>query len=383
MAKSPYVLRIELLDFYLQDSPDPVVVVRDQTVLTANKEARRRGIRSGISVRQAHAIVEGCKFKPWCKADYEERQRAWLDVCLDFTGIIEPDEQHSAWLDLSLHPKPIDIAERLVRTLNKTTGHAIKHGSGPSKWISTLALSQENGSLADRDPRRFLEPLPTSLLLPVLPAHRERLYFLGYRTIGQVAALSLTVLQEQFDEDAFAIQSAAKGSLTQLPVPRYPLNSVHECFIFDGPPETAEIVTNAKHALSKRIGERLSAHNQQSGKLNVAIEFEGGKIKHLSRTFTKLLRCPRSVESAICLLADSSLNSPVISIQATLPEIEKVKAVQSGLALGAVKDSKLVTESVERVRNAFGERAVLLGSELKLPRRISVLREWKHATGWQ
>src|SRR5207253_6874893 len=151
------------------------IVVRDGMVLDFNEAASRRGIDEGLSLRQARAILNDGKFQPWQREEYEERQRIWLDLCVDFTGVIEPADQHSAWLDLSLHPDSFDIAERVVRTLSQKTGLTVRFGAAPSKWISLLAARHDDGGLAIRDPKAFLAPLPTAELLPVTFEHRERL----------------------------------------------------------------------------------------------------------------------------------------------------------------------------------------------------------------
>jgi DNA polymerase IV len=384
MRVRPYVLWIELKGFYAEESDEPIVVVRDGIVLDANDTARRRGMEVGISLRQARAMLHGGVFRTWLREEYEARSRAWLDRCVDFTGVIEPADQHSAWLDLSLHPNPVDVAERLIAVLNKTTGLQVSYGAATSKWIACLAALHGDCGLAVRDPAAFLAALPTAELLPVLPEHRERLRLLGYHTIGEVAALSLPTLREQFDEQGLLIHAASLGSLQHPAQAVYPPSSITESIVFDGAVETTEMIHDACRALAQGIGARLSNRGLQSGKLRLTLELEDGKLQPLSRVFTKPLRCPRSVHAALRLLIDPALDSPIASIRAVVPDLEKVRQFQPSLIEGASPRGPLQADAaIRQVRTVFGDRSVQLGKEIVLPRRLKVLKEWKHATGWR
>ncbi|HWA82771.1 MAG TPA: hypothetical protein VG820_05030, partial [Fimbriimonadaceae bacterium] len=233
-------------------------------------------------------------------------------------------------------------------------------------------------------PRAFLSPLPVHELSPVAPEHRDRLRFLGYDTIGGVAGLQLPVLQEQFGQEGLLIQSAATGQMSQQVKAVYPPSSMADSVVFDGVVEDLETVDIACRSLALRIGERLSNRNMQSGKLRVTLELEDSSLKPLSRTFTKPLRCPGSVFSALRLLLGPALKEPVLSIRVFIPDLERVRQFQPGLIDGCAHlGSPQVEAAMRQVRTVFGDRSIQLGKEIDLPRRVKVLREWKHATGWR
>jgi nucleotidyltransferase/DNA polymerase involved in DNA repair len=358
--------------------------MRDGFVLDINQSAQQRGVERGISLRQARAILEGGSFKTWQSQEYEARQRAWLDLCIDFSDVIEPADQHAAWLDLSLHPDPLDVVESLIRVLSQKTGLPVSYGIASSKWIAQLAASRDDCGLAIRDQAAFLSDLPTSDLLPIPPEHCERLRFLGYYKIGEVAKLPLFTLLEQFEDHGYLIHSAAQGTLKQIPRAIYPPDSVSESIIFDSPVESTETMFEVCQTLSKRIGKRLSSRGVQGGQLLVTLELEDGKLNRLIRTFTKPLCCARSVYTALRLLVAPALIAPIASIRAFLPDLVRVSQSQSSLSYRGSHISAVPVEAaVQRVRTVFGQNAVVLGNEVVLPRRVKVLREWKHATGWR
>lgn len=380
-----YFLWLSLEGFYAGGlgAEAPGIVTRGKAVLDANREARRRGVRPGLTVRQARALVEGCVAVPWVAEDYEKAQRAWLDLCADFTGTIEPEDQHAATLDLSGHPNPVDVAERLIRRLIERTDLSVRYGLAPGKWIAKLAARDEG--LSVEDPARFLAPRPVSDLLPARPEQRERLKFLGYHTLGQVAEIPLPVLQAHFGAEAHLILRAAQGRYRETVRPLYPPDSLRECFVFDGAVEDAQTVDAALRELAGRIGRRLGAQGMQSAKAELAVGFEEGDWRRLSRRFTHPVHSARTALAGLRLLLPDSIDRPVDRLRIALEDLERVPLHQNSLeGLAPVESRHRRAEDAFRyVRTVYGDRSIQRGSEIEAPRRVRVLREWQHATGWR
>src|SRR5262245_15208245 len=106
------ILWLEWKHFYVDSSSKGfALVVRDDTILDANAPANSLGVEPGTSLRQAKSLCQGARITKWNPDDYAAKQKLWLDVCTEYTGKIEPIDQHIAALDLSDHPDPTDIAE--------------------------------------------------------------------------------------------------------------------------------------------------------------------------------------------------------------------------------------------------------------------------------
>lgn len=300
-----FVLWIELEGFYAghHASEPPLIVTRDKQVLDLCPQALRRGVRRGMTVRHAKSILMQCVEKPWSAQPYENSSHDWLDICCGYCGLIEPIDQHIAALDLGDHPDPLDITEAVIRSLVRETGLSVRYGYAASKWIACLAARHSDGGQALLDPAEFLSGLRVSDLLPVEPEIRERLRFLGYRTIGEVAAIPLPVLQEQFGEQALVISNSSRGigfqpmvarasspssdpldrsSPGSLPrkagqgmvVPSYPKQSLHESFHPRGEIEDWQEVDRCFRLLAERLGRRLSKANLQSARIRLRIDFD-------------------------------------------------------------------------------------------------------------
>lgn len=376
-----YILWLEWLHFYTSGEEGPTVAVRDKLVLDANRAARGCEISPGMTLRQAKNLCREVKVIEWKAEDYSGLQVQWLDVCTEFTGIIEPIDQHIAALDLSAHPHRIEIVERLVRKLVATMKLPLLYGAAPSKWIANLAAHQQDMGLAATQPETFLAELPVSCLAPAEEADRRRLAFLGYHRIGDVIAIPDEVLRGQFGDSASIIARAARGGVYEPVRALYPPDSIQDCFLFESGVMDWESIHQAMTALSRRIGSRLQG--RQSSTIELWIERDEDGAQHVSRKTTKPIHNHLTLRAALSLLFNEQMEqvaSPVAGIRVALRNLVETRYKQVHLVENDTRPE--AHAALNYVQNTFGESAVRLGSEIVLPRRERVLREWRRTVGW-
>ena len=177
-----YSLSISLERFYsetlMQAEPSlsgrPLIVHYDKKVLDMNDLAEEAGAKTGMALSEAKALPHGGNFVAWEEESYRDARNRWLDICTDFTDVIEPDRQHSAYLDFSLHPDPSAVSWRLQKELFESLGWKSRVGIACTKWIAKVSeIVNGDGELPlpqlepCHHPIRFLANLPTEYLLPV------------------------------------------------------------------------------------------------------------------------------------------------------------------------------------------------------------------------
>lgn len=382
-AKS--ILSIELLEFYIDRSrPNvPQVVYRNDEVLDVNRAALHRGVLRGQPFHQAKAILREAEFKVWEPEEYRNRELEWLNLCIEYSNIVEPQDQHVAFVDMSSHPDPVDVAEALVRTLSQATKLNIRTGMASAKWIARLAALRNDCGDAQRNPKKFLSSLPLSDLLPVETESRQRLMFLGYATIGDVASIPFPILKDQFDDLSFLIHSSANGTLSDEVKPSYPPQSCSARLIFDGATDSHLVVENAVEVLAEKLGSQLDLQNLEGTVLIATLEYEDTTTIKLERTFSKPMRNADTLLPSIHLLIEKSLEKPLSAIVILMTDLRKVNVAQSiFLDRPDRRTPPRLETTLHRVKSVFGDNSVKLGQEIKIPRRLHVLREWKHVTGW-
>lgn len=359
-------------------SGGPLVVHDEGRLLDVCDLAAVRGAAPGMPLSQARALLAGARFVGFERETFREAQGRWLDQLVPFSDAIEPLSMHEAAIDLSMHPRPGEIARQVVQAV-ATVEPRVASGAGPSLWLARLAIDRESN--ATRDPARFLAPLPVSLLTPVNPSVRERLGTLGYQTIGDLQSVSLDVLRRQFGTTALTIQAAAMGRVAQPVRPLYPPGSAGGYVGVEGGTSSEQTLEAVLDRLAGEIGKRLAEEDRQTCELSVYIEHENGG-KALSRSFVKPIGDPRSLRIALGILVGERCEEDVYGVRATLPHLRR-KAQHQAALFGQVADRERIAPAIGRLQSTFGDTVVRRASELHVPRRVRFLKALSFATGWK
>ncbi|MES1147118.1 MAG: DNA polymerase ligase N-terminal domain-containing protein [bacterium] len=378
-AKPPFVLALDWKRYYVDDTIDtPEVAMKHHKAFDMNTPAWMRGVAPGMQLHQIHPLAPGCVIRKWHPD--KERAEGWLNLCTPFSSRIEPIEEHLAMLDLTEHPEPISIARLAIRTLSKEPYGKLTYGAAPCKWIATLAAAQGHPLDYMPDPAGFLAPLPIDRLLPVAPADRERLQFLGYCTIRDVAQIPTKVLWGQFGSAALMISGAASGRWGDEVQAVFPANRLSEPFFFDEPIADSQTLQVALDQVSEKLANRLAGH--QTGRMTLRIDCEGGVRMAAARDFKRPVYDLGGIRAAVHTLAamDGGPASPITNFVVDLGGIEPVRVQQTSFFLA--KDRPLPDANIAAIQAALGENAVVKATEIKRTRRELVLKEWRHATGW-
>jgi nucleotidyltransferase/DNA polymerase involved in DNA repair len=358
-------------------------VTREGWVVDSNLAAHGLGIREGMQVAEAKMLSEGRGGYEWKSDDYVASQREWLDVCATLTDVIEPEEFNSAYLDLSAHPDPFDILNRLRGLLQKG-GWKVKTGMAGTRWVAKLAAQsgvQDGKPLLT--PRRFISEFKTQYL-PIQKDFGERLSFLGYKTIGEVAAIELEVLRKQFGNNALEILRYAQGGGNTCVQALYPPNSITESFRYEGVPETYECFEHGLKRTADQVAEKLAEEDLVGERLDLFLEHEEGETTHTGRTFSKPYHSSKSLWANVKLLASSADTSQVLSLRLRAGELRKLNRIQMEFEMGGWKTNRQekISVAMRQVHGVFGQDSMKLGSQIQESRRQKVLRAWRSFNGW-
>jgi len=364
----------------LEDHPDPVIVTKDKAVLDLNIAAEQRRVNAEMSTRDAKASLMGGVFRQWEPECYSCAQHAWLDLAVDFSDVVEPDEQHSAWVDLSIHPDPIATYRAMLEAIPYSKG-----GLSPTKWLSKLAAKRNDAALdAVFDPQAFLHGIPIHQIEPITFEQAAKLEFLGYTTCGKALDIPLDVLHRQFGGHAVTIWNALRGQVNQAVQAIYPEKSAADRIYFANPVEDMAVVENTLLKLANQLASRLLGNDLFGATMKLTLEFEDQDPTIAERTFTKPLHDRRSLYFASKRLYDSLNNEqPVAAIRISLPELHhKVHHQESFDQLELREKLQRADTAIRCVRKSYGDASIKIAGDIQVPRRQLVLKEWRNATGW-
>jgi DNA ligase D-like protein (predicted 3'-phosphoesterase) len=374
----PFLLWLDWEQYYADAQPGAQVIVQNGLVYDLNFAAKTKGVAPGMRLQHVLPLVPNCEVRQLTQDP--KRQERWLRQLIRYSDVIQPVEPHRAVLDLSAHPDPADIAGRIITRLTSKPLGFLKYGVGQAVWIAQLATQLRDPYGFISNPADRLAPLIVEHLLAVTQEERERLKALGLHTIGAVREVDFVTLQAQFGESAYQISSAIQGKTRDQVSPLFPPKSAVRSIWFESPVDDSIALENALMTLAEQLAEKITG--QQAGVVSLSVESEEGHERTVRRQFKRPVHTKQSIQAFLAYLLGELQKEykEVVRMTARLDRLEPLKSHQQELFVAASR-SELQT-ALTSLKSSLGDQSVVLGSEIKIPRREQVLKAWGHATGW-
>jgi DNA polymerase-4 len=205
----------QLLDPRLAGQP---VIVGAGVIASCSYEARRFGLHAGMALSEARRLCPGVVILEGHAQVYRCFAEKIFALCRETAPAVEA-HLDEAYCDLTgtarLHGDALEAARRLKGAIRETTGLAVTCGVGPNRMLAKLVgktvkpdgLASIDAGEADR----FLRDRPIEQLAGVGRAHAQRLHSMNLRTIGDLRALDLGVLEALFGANGQLLFERCRG----------------------------------------------------------------------------------------------------------------------------------------------------------------------------
>jgi DNA polymerase-4 len=202
-------------------------------VATASYEARRYGVRSAMSTREARSRCPHAAFLNARFPAYRETSQAVMEVLRSVSPLVEPLSVDEAFVDLATSALGAfdeeslrEFAETLRERVREVTGGLTASvGIGTSKFIAKVAsdLDKPDGLVivAAGSERDLLRPMHVTVIPGVGPATAERLRRAGISTVADLEDVSEEELVR-----LLGLQSLARAEDDRAVVPERETKSV-------------------------------------------------------------------------------------------------------------------------------------------------------------
>ena len=263
-------------------------------VSTASYEARRFGVRSAMSCREAYRLCPTAVFLPVRYWRYSELSRQVMEILRhEGGGRIEPMSIDEAYID----PGPadaIEIARRIKDRIAAETGLTASIGVAPNKLLAKIA-----SDLGKPDGFTVIQPHEVAAILAPLPV--RRLPGVGPRTAGELALLGIVTVQQLLTADrgllnlSFGRRAAELLRLAAGEDDR-PLEIVHEAkslgteTTFDEDVADWTFLRRRLHDFAEELAGRLTASSLRAKTVTVKLRFAD------FQTLTRSQRVPGGVQ---------------------------------------------------------------------------------------
>ncbi len=358
------------------------VIVGAGVVLAASYEAKAYGVRTAMGGAQARRLCpQAIVVSPRMFA-YAEASRAVYSVFEDTTPLVEGVSIDEAFLDVRglerLSGSPIEIAERLRRTVRKRVGLPITVGVARTKFLAKVAsgVAKPDGLLVvpPRDELAFLHPLPVERLWGVGPITARKLRGRGITTVGQVAWLEedelVSIVGRAMGRQLFALAHNRDPRPVKVGRRRGSIGS--QCALGRSR-KSPESVDATLVGLVDRVTRRMRAAGRVGRTVVLRLRFDD--FSRATRSYT----LPHATAHTETILATArgllAAAMPLIERQGltligvAVANLDNENAAQLVLPFERDSDDRL-DRALDEIRERFGvaavTRAVLLGRDLGL-----------------
>ena len=234
MAEAPPLRKIIHVDmdmFYaaveMRDRPElsgkPLVVGgrpdSRSVATTANYEARKFGIHSGMSCAEARRRCPQCLFIPPDFKKYQQVSEQIHEIFHEFTDLVESVSLDEAYLDVTRNKKNEPSATRLAREIKArifaVTGLTASAGVAASMFVAKIASdARKPDGLCVVRPEQvmaFIRPLPVRKIPGIGRVTDAQLAKLDIRTVADLEKRTLEFLEGEFGRFGRYLYDIARG----------------------------------------------------------------------------------------------------------------------------------------------------------------------------
>ena len=188
-------------------------------VLDASRDALAEGIRIGMGLEAARALVRGLAVVPPSFDDYRRANAVVEEICARYAPHIENDSGGHFYLDLGgtrrLFGEYIDSAAKIKNDIRSTVGLEPAIGLARNKLVAkvgTRSLRPDGLVLVrEGDEAAFLAPQDVELLSGVGPKILRILRAVGMREIGELAGVGDEECRALLGKGGPELRDAARG----------------------------------------------------------------------------------------------------------------------------------------------------------------------------
>jgi DNA polymerase-4 len=365
-------------------------------VSTASYEARKFGVHSAMPLREAGRRCPDGIFLPVNGRKYQTVSREVMAILRRYTPLVEPISIDEAFLDVTgsrdLFGDGPAIARSIKNAVRDEIRLTISVGVASTKLVAKIAsdLEKPDGLVVvpPGSEAAFLAPLEISRLWGVGAKTAAVLREYGVRTMGDLAALPVDLLERRFGKHGAALAERARGVDADRVVGEgEAAKSVGHEHTFDVDTSDRDEIERTLLAMADGVAGRLRATGVRASTVTV-------KIRDSSfRTITRQRTLPEPTD----------LTEPIyrIALELARPEVRGLRIRLLGVSASHLGEREQLgmfpsddprrrraIEAADRLRRRFGERAVtrarLLGTGLPAPferdPRTSLERRGVHAT---
>ena len=346
-------------------------------VCAASYEARKYGVHAGMPIWEARQKCHKGIFIPSQMNKYLEASKKFFQICSTYTPLIEPLSIDELFLDVSgcesLFGSSEIIGRKIKERVHQELGLKVSVGIAENKFLAKIAtnLGKPDGFyiIPPEDTQKILYSLPISALWGIGRKTEDLLKKSGIYRVEQLAKMPDSIIENLLGKNGKKIKLLAQGIDKSPVTPPSEVKSIGRETTFPTNITEKEILIKELLKISQIVGHTARKEGYKGRTITLKIRF------HNFITFNK----SKSIENPTHL--DDIIFKTVVEL------LDKVKLKKGGVRLLGIRLSNLIpgnkrkqlkfsrdkedkleqlTQSLDKIREKFGSKAVTRASLLKV-----------------
>jgi DNA polymerase-4 len=344
-------------------------------VSAASYEARKFGIQSAMPLRTAAKLCPHAIFLDGHHAKYGEWSDRVATILAKFSPIVEMVSIDEAYLDLAgterLHGPPFAAADKLLRTITKSTGLPCSAGLASTRLVAKVASDQAKPRgllwVVAGQEARFLAQLPVRKIPGIGEVTERALRAMGIEYVHQLADHSLEKLENIFGQWGTALYRKARGGDSYEFVLDAEPKSISQNHTFGEDTDDVAVMEALLSHLSQKACKRLREASLSAKTLTLTIRYTGFDTYTRAKTLSDAIQFDADAYGVFLALFREHRN--------TKRKVRLLGVAFSGLTHGnqqldlldPERRAKLdkLTRAADSLRDRFGFGKIQFGGSLR------------------
>jgi len=344
-------------------------------VTAASYEARKYGIQSAMPLRTAGRLCPHAIFLDGHHAKYTQWSDRVAMILTNFSPVVEMVSIDEAYLDLAgterLHGPPLAAADKLLRSITRTTGLPCSGGLASTRLVAKVASDQGKPRglvwVPAGSEERFLAPLPVRKIPGIGKVTERALRALGIETVEQIAAQPQEKLEKIFGQWGTALYRKARGGDSYEFLVDAEPKSISQNHTFNEDTNDTAALTAVLSHLSQKACKRLREAGLAASTLTLTIRYAGFDTHTRSKSLGESTALDTGINAVFQELFQKHLDR---SRKVRLLGVSLSNFSHGGEQLDllqAERREKLqkLTQATDRLRDRFGFSKVQFGGSLR------------------
>ena len=376
----------ELVNPALRGKPVVVAGPGERSIITtASYPARKYGIRTGMTIRQARRLCRNIIFIRADYGRYTDASRKVMTVLESFTPDINVTSVDEAFLEVTSvierFGTPWKLGRAVKRRVRCETGLTCSIGIAGNRLLAKLASSiHKPDGLTVLEPQKvkeFLEDMPVEKLYGIGPVTARNLNLLGIRTCGQLGRYPEDYLRHRFGAQGRILSRMGRGEegiFTNRSQTDYRgTKSIGHSVTLPRDIIEKQSMGKVLQTLAEMVGRRVRRHRGRGNTLVLTWRYDDFSThSHRSRLPYPICLTEEIYRTSVKLLDEIVIQRPVRLLGISLSDLS-FEGFTPSLLQHDIKKEKLQT-ALDGINDRFGEFTLSYGdtiSDLRGQRVVS------------